>query len=89
MLRKQMFPHLRPQETFVAEAKMFLNLIRNILLPQQMFPRLRAEETFRKKCFDNNVSSFAGDFNPSNFPIRFLHVSLTTPAYQNKWMLVS
>ena len=32
-------------------AKMFLNLFRNILLPQQMFPRLRAEETFRETMF--------------------------------------
>ena len=55
MLRKQIFPRLRPQETVVEEgkfasweAKMFL---RNMLLPQQMFPRLRAEETFRETMF--------------------------------------
>ena len=40
MLRKEMFPRLRPKKTFVAEAKLFLNLFRNILLPQQMFPPL-------------------------------------------------
>ena len=55
LLRKQMFPSLRPQETFVVEArfasregKMFLNLLRTILLLQQMFPRLRAKENFRE-----------------------------------------
>ena len=41
-----MFPCLRPKESFVAEAKMFLNLFRNILLPQQMFPRLCTEQCF-------------------------------------------
>ena len=48
-----MFPSLRPQETFVVEArfasregKMFVNLLRTILLLQQMFPRLRPQETF-------------------------------------------
>ena len=30
---------------------MFVNMFRNILLPQQMFPRLRGEETFREKLF--------------------------------------
>ena len=53
-----MFPSLRPQETFDTrakfasrETKMFLNLFRNILLPQQMFPRLHAEGTFRETMF--------------------------------------
>ena len=46
-----MFSRLQPQETFVAETKMFLNLFRNILLSQQMFPRLRVEETFRETMF--------------------------------------
>ena len=46
------FPRLRAHATFVAElkfasreAKMFLNVFRNILLPRQLFPRLRAAET--------------------------------------------
>ena len=55
---KQMFPSLRPQETFDTRAKFasretktFLNLFRNKLLPQQMFPPLHAEGTFRETMF--------------------------------------
>ena len=72
-----MFPSLRPQETFVVEArfasreaKMFVNLFRKILLLQQMFPRLRAEENFGKQCF--RTQRFLGfrepldDFSESN-----------------------
>ena len=51
LLQKQMFRHLRPQETFVAQPKMFLNLLWNILLPRQMFPCLCAKETFWETMF--------------------------------------
>ena len=70
LLRKQMFPSLRPQETFVVEAKLFVNLFRKILLLQQMFPRLRAEENFGKQRF--RTQRFLGfrepldDFSESN-----------------------
>ena len=50
-MRKQMFSRLQPQETLVKEAKVFLNLFRNILLPRQRFPRLRSEVTFRETMF--------------------------------------
>ena len=57
LLQKQMFPRLRPHETFVweaivasREAKMFLNFFRNTLLPQ-LFLRLRAKETFRETLY--------------------------------------
>ena len=40
----EMFPRLRAHATFVEEAKMFLNIFRNILLPRQMFPRLPSKE---------------------------------------------
>ena len=56
--RKQMFPRLRLQETFVAEAKMFLNFFRNMWLPQQILCSPRNH--FGKHCFRNNVSSFTG-----------------------------
>ena len=62
-----MFPCLRLQETFVAEtkfasreAKMFLNLFRNIFLPQHMFPRLRTEEIFQETIFPQQWSLVCG-----------------------------
>ena len=64
--RKQMFPRLRLQETFLAgakfasrEARMFLNLFRNILLSQQMFSRLRAPYSFFKPL-NNFICSHTG-----------------------------
>ena len=51
-LFREMFPRFRVHATFVVEAKfasreakMFLNVFRNILLPRQLFPRLHAAET--------------------------------------------
>ena len=46
----------------VAVAKMFLNLFRDILLPQQMFVACAPRKHFGKQCFRKNVSSFAGAF---------------------------
>ena len=37
MFRKQMFPCLRPPETLVVEAKMFLNLFRNTASSANVF----------------------------------------------------
>ena len=54
MLQKEIYVSpFAAQETFVAEAKMFPNLFRNIFRPQQMFPRLQS---------GNNVFSFTGAF---------------------------
>ena len=68
MLQKQMFPRLRPHETFVSEAKfasreakMFLNFFRNTLLPQ-LFLRLRAKETFAGNIVSSNVDAFTPRF---------------------------
>ena len=43
--------NVSPFAALVAEAKMFLNLFRNTLLPWQMFLCVPAEETFRGTMF--------------------------------------
>ena len=53
LLLTQMFPRLPVRATFVADTKMFLILVRNILCLQQMFPSLHN----MRYIMSNNVSA--------------------------------
>ena len=58
MLQKQIFPCLRPQETFVAEDEIFLNFV------QKHFASSANVSSFARRgnILGNNVSSFVGAF---------------------------
>ena len=86
----EMFPGLRAHATFASrEAKMFLNVLRNILLPRQMFPCLHmpskeANIVFASCSFahprnisGNNVSAtmFPRLQGPLNHHLEMLHAS--------------